>query len=171
MRHTRSLISFVILTMLVGLGSLMLSTEQARAVAACQIVIEKIANPADNTEFVFTAPGSDNPNFTLKDPSEPITTTGIARGETTTVTEEVPPGWILDVDEEECTGDADIFIFNEPNGLRFNCESDNATVTCTFFNVKLPTNIPTLSEWGLIAMAGVLGIIGLLAIRRRKITA
>jgi IPTL-CTERM motif len=31
--------------------------------------------------------------------------------------------------------------------------------------------IPTLSEWGLIAMAGVLGIIGLLAIRRRKLTA
>lgn len=31
--------------------------------------------------------------------------------------------------------------------------------------------IPTLSEWGLIAMAGVLGIVGLFAIRRRKITA
>jgi len=31
--------------------------------------------------------------------------------------------------------------------------------------------IPTLSEWGLIAMAGVLGIIGLLAMRRRKVTA
>ncbi len=28
--------------------------------------------------------------------------------------------------------------------------------------------IPTLSEWGLVAMAGVLGIVGLLAIRRRK---
>jgi len=34
-----------------------------------------------------------------------------------------------------------------------------------------PRNVPTLSEWGLIAMAGVLGIIGLLAIRRRKVTA
>ena len=173
MGYTRRLISFVILIMLVGLGSLVLSTEQARAIAACQIVIEKIANPADNTEFVFTAPDSDNPNFTLKDPSEPITTTGIARGETTTVTEEVPPGWILDVDEEECTGDTDkIFIFNETNGLRFNCESDNATVTCTFTNVKLVTNIPTLSEWGLIAMAGILGIIGfIMVIRRRKVTA
>jgi Tol biopolymer transport system component len=32
-------------------------------------------------------------------------------------------------------------------------------------------NIPTLSEWGLIAMAGVLGIIGLFAIRRRKAAA
>ncbi len=34
-----------------------------------------------------------------------------------------------------------------------------------------PRNIPTLSEWGLIAMAVVLGIVGLLAIRRRKVTA
>jgi len=31
--------------------------------------------------------------------------------------------------------------------------------------------VPTLSEWGLMAMAGVLGIISLLAIRRRKVTA
>jgi len=30
--------------------------------------------------------------------------------------------------------------------------------------------IPTLSQWGLIAMAGILGIIGLFAIRRRKAT-
>jgi len=172
MRYTRRLISFVILTMLVGLGSLVLSTEQARAIAACQIVIEKIANPADNTEFVFTAPGSDNSNFTLKDPSEPITTTGIGVGKTTTVTEEVPPGWILDADEEECTGDTDkIFIFNDTNGLRFNCEGENVTVTCTFFNVKRPTNIPTLSEWGLIALAGILGIVGFIVIRRRKVTA
>ncbi|MGH7849489.1 MAG: IPTL-CTERM sorting domain-containing protein [Thermodesulfobacteriota bacterium] len=28
--------------------------------------------------------------------------------------------------------------------------------------------IPTLSEWGLIAMAGALGIIALIAARRRK---
>jgi hypothetical protein len=30
------------------------------------------------------------------------------------------------------------------------------------------TNIPTLSEWGLIAMAGVLAIIGAVALRRKK---
>jgi hypothetical protein len=35
-----------------------------------------------------------------------------------------------------------------------------------------PANVPTLSEWGLIAMAGILGIIGfIMAIRRRKVTA
>ncbi len=34
-----------------------------------------------------------------------------------------------------------------------------------------PRPIPTLSEWGLIAMAGVLGIVGFMVIRRRKVTA
>lgn len=33
------------------------------------------------------------------------------------------------------------------------------------------TNVPTLSEWGLIAMAGILGIAGFIVIRRRQITA
>ena len=38
--------------------------------------------------------------------------------------------------------------------------------------VKPPNiNIPTLSEWGLIAMAGLLGIIGFMVLRRRKVTA
>ena len=32
-------------------------------------------------------------------------------------------------------------------------------------------NVPTLSEWGLIAMAGLLGIVGFMATRRRQITA
>ena len=31
--------------------------------------------------------------------------------------------------------------------------------------------VPTLSEWGLIAMAGILGIVGYMFIRRRKVVA
>ncbi len=34
-----------------------------------------------------------------------------------------------------------------------------------------PRNVPTLSECGLIAMAGVLGIIGFMILRRKKATA
>jgi len=39
------------------------------------------------------------------------------------------------------------------------------------FIVVPDTTIPTLSEWGLIAMAGVLGIVGFMVIRRRKAAA
>ena len=35
----------------------------------------------------------------------------------------------------------------------------------------VPVPIPTLSEWGLIVMAGVLGIVGFMVIRRRKVVA
>jgi len=34
-----------------------------------------------------------------------------------------------------------------------------------------PSAVPTLSEWGLIAMASILGIVGFMVIRRRKVTA
>jgi len=37
--------------------------------------------------------------------------------------------------------------------------------------VVISTQIPTLSEWGLISMAGILGIVGFMVIRRRKVTA
>jgi len=39
------------------------------------------------------------------------------------------------------------------------------------FFTPLPRNVPTLSEWGLIAMAGILGLVGFMVIRRRKIIA
>jgi len=35
----------------------------------------------------------------------------------------------------------------------------------------LPVITPTLSEWGLIALAGILGIVGFIVIRRRKAAA
>ena len=44
------------------------------------------------------------------------------------------------------------------------------TYTCVGF-IVIPTNVPTLSEWGLIAMAGILGIVGYVVIRRRKVAA
>ncbi len=47
------------------------------------------------------------------------------------------------------------------------CNQD--TGLCTLITGIAP--IPTLNEWGLIAMAGVLGIAGFLIIRRRKAAA
>ena len=50
----------------------------------------------------------------------------------------------------------------------------NIVPLVTQFDLGLPiisTPIPTLSEWGLIALAGVLGIVGFMVIRRRKASA
>jgi len=42
--------------------------------------------------------------------------------------------------------------------------------TCVGFR-DTNVNVPTLSEWGLISMAGILGIVGFMVIRRRKVAA
>jgi hypothetical protein len=268
MGYTRSLVSFIILTVFVGLGFLFLITDQANAGHACFIGIEKVADPADNTPFDFSAPGSNNPNFTLMDPSNVTDTVGVNGGQTVNVTEDVPAGWsfagtvctvpigvtigivdkglsfectvesggsvncryfnskdcsieivkvadpaddtpfdftvtgnenfgftlrdpsaatkIIDVDGEvtvleevppgwifdkvECTESQGILINEIPNGITISCETPDEVATCTFTNVRAAP-IPTLSEWGLIAMAGVLGIVGYLVIRRKKATA
>lgn len=33
------------------------------------------------------------------------------------------------------------------------------------------TDVPTISEWGLIAMAGILGIVDFMVMRRKKVVA
>ena len=49
--------------------------------------------------------------------------------------------------------------------------SDTQLSECVNWNFREPEVIPTLSEWGLITMAGVLGIVGFMVMRRRKVTA
>ena len=39
------------------------------------------------------------------------------------------------------------------------------------FFTSPPSNVPTLSEWGLITMAAILGIVGFMVARRRKLAA
>lgn len=179
MRYRRNLISFGILAILVGLGFLALGTGRAKAQGPCTITIEKVAIPADDTLFDFSITGGVTDSFTLSDPGDPIFIFGIDIEQTVTVTEELPPGWVLG--GIQCTEG----VINcgmdgfEPcltatvngNAVTFEC-LDNDTASCTFTNIRESRNIPTLSEWGLIAMAGVLGIAGfIVAMRRRKVTA
>lgn len=56
---------------------------------------------------------------------------------------------------------------NEFLGFLIDSSCNNETDLCSGFVVE--RDVPTLSEWGLIAMAGVLGIIGFMVIRRRKV--
>ncbi|MEM7009293.1 MAG: IPTL-CTERM sorting domain-containing protein [Thermodesulfobacteriota bacterium] len=53
--------------------------------------------------------------------------------------------------------------------------SDLAEQTCRqdlddFCDQLNPRNVPTLSEWGLVSMAAILGIIGFMVIRKRQVT-
>jgi len=70
--------------------------------------------------------------------------------------------------------------FNSNNVLVINTAANMVVATITVENsprsvaitpAPLPSNVPTLSQWGLIAMAGILGIVGFMVMRRRRVTA
>jgi hypothetical protein len=52
-----------------------------------------------------------------------------------------------------------------------NASCNEQTGMCVQQVAPIASPIPTLSEWGLIAMAGVLGIVGYIIIRRRRVSA
>jgi exosortase sorting signal-containing protein len=174
MIYIKNLFSFMAVVLVVALLFL---TVQDKADAICVVNVVKEATPSDGTDFDFTCTGghggncNGNPEFTLMD-GEIKNGIQFDVGDAATVVELVPDGWgLADINCE--ASDFITYNFNaEGNGVFMTCLTREALVirTCTFRNKNL-TTIPTLSEWGLITMAGVLGIIGFIAIRRRKVTA
>lgn len=80
----------------------------------------------------------------------------------------------MDVPEQRLNRISDEIALADPaddtliiNGLRYSW-IDCEILINELNGVQFTRPIPTVSQWGLIAMAGVLGIIGLIAIRRRK---
>jgi hypothetical protein len=62
--------------------------------------------------------------------------------------------------------------FDSENPVPVECPSEDIIpgALCNFDTGQcqfVPSNVPTLSEWGLVAMAGVLGLVGFFVIRRR----
>ncbi len=99
--------------------------------------------------------------------------------DTMQIRESIPEGYILEIEcvegSSNCGGE-----FFEPclsiqpleSGLGVLAEClDDDEGSCTFTNVLDPRNVPTISEYGLIAMAGVLGLIAFFLLRRNKATA
>jgi hypothetical protein len=85
------------------------------------------------------------------------------------ITEQPTPGWTL-VDVGCVTNPGFDFEFI-PGGVIVLCTTQSeASTTCTFFNSpNAGTNIPTLSEWGMIAAAGGLVLVGVFfAVRKRR---
>jgi hypothetical protein len=148
------------ITMLAGFG------DSALAQGPCGITIAKVALGGEDTEFPFehAEDGAEPSFFTLKSGLS----TGGPFASTSTVTELPLEGWALVDIECEGTGATGFEITD--NGFTATCDG-GGFVTCTFFNVE-SKNIPTLSEWGMIAAAGGLGLIGLFyAVRRKKAAA
>jgi hypothetical protein len=137
----------------------------------CGVRICKDAeDDAGEIPFSFEAEqGGSTSDFTLFSESECI---GVLFGpiDSVTITEGPTRGFVLD--SVVCEGFSSPVVITEiDNGIIAECNSANDEGTCTFVNVRglTSTAIPTLSEWGLISMAGIMGIIGFfVAMRRRR---
>jgi hypothetical protein len=85
------------------------------------------------------------------------------------VTENEIPGWELD--DIVCETDG-LIVTSIENGVSLECAGLQGGGTCTFFNVPgqgASANIPTLSEWGMIAAAAGLMLVGVwFAVRKRR---
>lgn len=131
----------------------------------CDIAVTKEAN-VDNQNFPFNISGGEfDENFELAN-GDLEGFVGLPLSTTITITEFIPDGFTLE--EIICEGDAEFSATNNSDSTEITCNTSGG-VTCTFVNVGLLRNIPTLSEWGLIAMAALLGIAGFMVMRRRKV--
>lgn len=173
----------IIMTVVVSLGLLTIGPLEVKAQDGCLLEMRKSANPADDRVFDFlqTGPEDQESEFGLSDPDNPTTIRLIPFGGPVTITELVPPGWQLE--SIECVNGTDncgpgVFVpcleiipDLENNSIVAFC-LDNDEGSCTFTNVRAPAPVvPTISQYGLIAMAGVLGLIAFFVLRRKKAVA
>jgi hypothetical protein len=92
-------------------------------------------------------------------------TIGLARcGPSTTISDLTPE----ELKACQCELQAYATALNEVAGISV---TGGPPYVCGDVDCRTLSPIPTLSEWGLISMAAILGIIGYMVIRRRKVTA
>ena len=138
----------------------------------CNIEIVKETNPREDPQ-AFNFISNKTPNtFQLQDgDTQPINSIDV--GVLTAVEESLPENWVLDniVCEGGSQNQFDRVL--EDQLVRITCDTSEqgVTRTCTYknrFDPPPPSSIPTNSQWGLIIMAGLLGIFSLLIIMRRQ---
>lgn len=155
-------------------GSMLIPSLSYDAHAQCTVIICKSApelpepqSPEELVFFPFQISEGDVEDF-IEIAANSKCSLDSFSGDDYQIEEEFFPGWILE--GVECSDSADIDVFPIENGVSLDCFGPSE-ITCTFTNVRgsLATNIPTLSEWGMIAAAGGLALIGVFfALRKKK---
>ena len=161
----------LLVTILVGC-SIFLQTAHVSYAQNCSVEVTKISEPADDTPFLFRLVDSDS-NINeqkLSDPGLKTVTFAQPPSVTMVLTEEdIPDGWVLtDVTCADTSGLTFEIIENE---VLIDCPNIGF-LSCTFTNIFRPSvvsPIPTISEWGLITLSILLGIVGLSVIRKKDI--
>jgi hypothetical protein len=156
----------LILFVLVALGVVLVSAGKSAA-QGCFIEVTKVAPGAEGQVFEFNGVGEGQNIFTFT-VAAGESTSGIASPDPAVITEVPEPGWKFAGIECEPGGGVAILEVSE-DGWTEQCVNPQAPTFCTIFNEPVDAAIPTLSEWGMIAAAGGLGLVGVwFAVRRRR---
>ena len=161
----------VLLFLFIVSGILIFSAETSSAQLeereGCPFTLAKQAEGAGDLEFTFTLVDPDG-NGEIISLTDGESLPGVlSAGLIGTITEEPAPGWFLA--DVVCEGMNGLVITEIEGGIEVECvEPSEEVVVCTFINLQRLANVPTLSEWGMIAAAAGLGLIGFLAVRRRR---
>lgn len=176
----RTFLPFFIISVLTS-GFVMFNSQIASAGIPdlpCELIIEKVEVPDTGQEFDFSLTGDVNGEFSLSNGESVGRVFDI--DDVVELREDIPDGYTLDIQCTEGVTNCGVGVFvpclsltplPDGTGVTIECMDDD-TGSCTFTNVQDTTrNVPTISEWGLIAMASILGIVGFMVLRRRKVTA
>ena len=150
---------------------LILSAEWTFAQSNCEVTTLKSAPGAGDLEFEFT--GVEQSGFTFQFTLADGESSGgsVDVGTTTVITEDPQVGWRFG--GIECLAGDGVIITELEDGFSIECvNAGNNDADCLITNVRTTENIPTLSEWGMIAAAAGLGLVAVFyAVRRKRNTA
>jgi hypothetical protein len=173
----RYIINLLFVAIIASSGAFVFSAD-VKAQPVCTGVIEVETIPDSSTEFPFTVTGDFPEEFTL----EPNDGKKLTINGTITVTQGDVDGWVLrdivcgsgnsEMAENEAENGFDNSVsFSIVNsGVTLTCDEPGGFAVCTFINSRTET-VPTISQWGAIALVLGLGAVGYFVIHRRKATA
>lgn len=137
----------------------------------CEIIMDKVTDVPSDQVFFFE--GFIGDELVLSgDLAANIPDTishDVPVGETLSIVEQHSPGWAFG--GVLCSSITLYPIVENENGFDITCLNPGTAAGCTITNVRVDEvrNIPTLSEWGIIAAVVGLGLAGVFfAVRRRR---
>lgn len=161
--------SLVLVVIVLSVFSILSPRESIAQPQICGITLIKEAQGTEGIDFNFLSVVGPNVTpfiLTSGTPQEYFFQTTVI----VTYTELDTPGWALA--DVACDSNDGVSITSVDNGVTIECLDAGGEAECVWTNIQLVRNIPTLSQWGLIAVSIGLGMVGVFfALRKRKAVA
>jgi hypothetical protein len=163
--------SISLLFLVISISSVTFFQTSDASAQQCLIRFSKVAPGSGDTLFSFERSADGGQPQVSSIPAGLLA--ALPFSSTAVLTELETPGWRFV--EVRCESDSTNGVTFEitDNTITAECNTgDFSEGFCTFFNLRDPASIPTMSEWGMISAAAGLVLVGVFfAIRKRKVRA